>query len=224
MNETLKTILETRYDLSDYLFHFTKGEGAKETLTQILTDKKIKDINKQGRICFTEAPLPSLVKMFDVFARYKSPMYAPYGVAVLKKDLFELGARPVIYGPENEKHLIDSSIHWRYESYLPNSRDFSWLREWRVTSDVDLDNHKHFVITNTKLEELDHSFEEGEIEVDGCIDDRQFWPHYYCKYKREWKSISIETIRELSILNNNNLREDINTQTLGDEFDVYLGA
>jgi hypothetical protein len=220
MNETLKSILESRYDLSDYLFHFTKGENAKETLTRILTDKKIKDINIRGAICFTEAPLPSLVKMFDVFAKYSSPMYAPYGIAVLKKDLFDLGARPVIYGPADEKILLDKSIHWRYESYIPHDHDFSWLREWRIKTDVKLDNSKSFVITNTKQEELDHSFEEGDIDVDGCIADGQFWP----EYKREWKSISIETLREVSIFSNDKLKEDINKQSLGDELNIYLGS
>lgn len=50
-NKTLLKILSAREDISDYLFHFTKGSDAKNTLTSILGDSEIKDV-KRGYICF----------------------------------------------------------------------------------------------------------------------------------------------------------------------------
>lgn len=71
-------------------------------------------------------------------------MYVPYGIAILKIELFDLGARLVIYGPEVEIYKIDEKIRWRYEQYDPNENDFSWLREWRFNkTEFDLYNTKH---------------------------------------------------------------------------------
>jgi hypothetical protein len=87
MNKTLLNIISSREDLSDYLFHFTNGKNAKNTLKKITSDEQLIDINDRGVICFTEAPLLSLVSMFDIFDNYLDPMYAPYGIAI-KKDAF----------------------------------------------------------------------------------------------------------------------------------------
>lgn len=225
MNKTLDLILDSRYDLSDYLFHFTSGSNAKNTLNKILTDKKLLDVRSKGIICFTEAPLPSLVQMFNIFAKYDKPMYAPYGIAIPKIELFDLGARPVISGPEDEIYMIDEKIRWRYEQYDPRENDFSWLREWRLNkTELDLDNTKHFVITKETSEELDYSFEEGEIEVDGDVADGQFWPFYYMNYSRNWKSISIENIMKLGIKTRSEITEQIIDQQIGDEISVFLGS
>ena len=53
-NQTLLNILASREDISDYLFHFTKGKNAFETLTAILNDGILKDVNNQGYLCFSE--------------------------------------------------------------------------------------------------------------------------------------------------------------------------
>lgn len=89
VNSTLLQILASREDLSDYLFHFTRGKKAFETLEKILNDGKLKDIYERGCLCFTEAPLTTLYNMFQIFERYDNPMYAPYGIG-LKKSRFTL--------------------------------------------------------------------------------------------------------------------------------------
>ncbi|MDR7209977.1 hypothetical protein J2W48_001916 [Flavobacterium piscis] len=43
-------------------------------------------------------------------------MYAPYGVAIKKDLIFELGGRPIIYGLPEEKEYLHESIVWRFES------------------------------------------------------------------------------------------------------------
>lgn len=53
----IKNIMNKREDMSDFLFHFIKGPNAFETLSQILRDGAIKDIQNKGYICFTETPL-----------------------------------------------------------------------------------------------------------------------------------------------------------------------
>lgn len=110
MNKTLLQIIESREDLSDYLFHFTNGKNAKETLKKITSEQAVRDVNNKGVICFTEAPLLSLVRMFDIFDKYESPMYAPYGIGVKKEDFFKLGGRPVIYGLPEEKEYLNELI------------------------------------------------------------------------------------------------------------------
>ena len=108
MNTTLIEIIKSREDLSDYLYHFTKGSAAFDTLIKIIESNAIKDINKRGKICFTEAPLVLLSNMFKIFDKYTDPLYAHYGIAIKKDILFELGARPVIYGTDDDElHLSD---------------------------------------------------------------------------------------------------------------------
>ena len=50
VNSTLKAILAAREDISDYLFHFTRGSKAFETLLRILADGELKDIKRNGYI------------------------------------------------------------------------------------------------------------------------------------------------------------------------------
>jgi len=132
MNSTLLQILHSREDISDYLFHFTKGATAFDSLQQIITDSAIKDIKGNGYICFTESPLVLLKGMFDLFDRYNEPMYAPYGIAIKKEILFASGARHVIYGSSEERGVLPETLRWRFVEYSPNIKDFTWLREWRL--------------------------------------------------------------------------------------------
>ncbi len=96
MNQTLVKILQSREDISDYVFHFTKHHNAKETLSNILEEESIKDIKNSGYICFSESPLPLLPSMFQLFKKYKEPMYAPYGIGIRKDIFWKMGGRPVI--------------------------------------------------------------------------------------------------------------------------------
>lgn len=134
INSTLLHILASREDISEYLFHFTKGKNAFETLRTILNDGKLKDVYKRGFLCFTEAPLTTLYSMFQIFERYDRPMYSPYGVGIKKDLLFNEGCRPVIYGTKEDFVTFPKHLYWRCEEYTPGIRDYTWLREWRIKS------------------------------------------------------------------------------------------
>jgi hypothetical protein len=134
MNKTLQEIFNKRADLSDYLFHFTKGFRAKQTLEKILVSKAIKDIKDNGYICFTDSPILMLEDMFQIFdnRHAENPLYARYGIGIKKDVLFDLGARQVTYVPEQEYSTVPFNLQWRHQIHKPNENDFSWLREWRL--------------------------------------------------------------------------------------------
>ncbi|MCW5518486.1 hypothetical protein J1N09_01455 [Aureitalea sp. L0-47] len=228
MNRTLLNIISSREDLSEYLFHFTSGKEAKDTLKKITSEKEIRDVNGKGVICFTEAPLLSLVQMFDIFANYENPMYAPYGIALKKDGLFEIGARPVIYGLPGEKDFLNTEIQWRFEPYEPNVKDFTWLREWRIAEkSVSINVNNCFVITKSKsdLETLmfnkDNIF---DVEFDGCIADGQFWGHATGITERAFKGISIEDLSELTNLSKKEIDKKIAEQKDSDRGEFGLGS
>lgn len=124
-------------DISPYLFHFVKGKEPLFVLEQILKDNALKS-DKHDFISFTESPLRVMNDILDYFQEYKgkpycSPMYEKYGIGLNKKYMYEkFGARPVIYGPHEEKQYISESLHWRYEDLDFLKWDFSWQREWRI--------------------------------------------------------------------------------------------
>lgn len=227
LNRTVAHVRLTREDLSDYLIHFTKGEDAINTLATILYDNQLKDVNNTGVICFTEAPFPILVNMFaDVFGPYTNPMYAPYGVAIKKTKLFELGGRPVIYGTASERLLIDPQLLWRFELYDPVHRDFAWLREWRVPiGHLNLEAEDCFIITN-KEHELTMSFDHEdilEIEPDVDISDGIPVTHMIGRVARQFKGISLEKLREISNPTNANMADILLAQSFTDMQYVNLG-
>ncbi len=228
MNKTLINILKSREDLSDYLFHFTKNSNAWETLLEITTGKSLKDINKTGVICFTEAPLLSLVKMFEIFEQYENPLYTPYGVAIKKDTIFNLGGRNVIYSLPHEVNLLHDSNKWRFEEFIPNQKDFSWLREWRVPEEkIDLTVDNCFIITKTKQELNSLIFTEEnliDIEFDGCVDDGQFWGTATGIVGRSFKGISLEELSELNAMSKAEINEIIEQQDDDDTGEVGLGG
>lgn len=124
-------------DASPYLFHFVKGDCPLQVLEQILKDNALKS-NKHNFVSYTESPLRVMNDILDYFQGYKdkpncSPMYEKYGIGINKKFMYEkYGARPVIYGPVEDKQLIDEELLWRFELLDFVNWDFSWQREWRT--------------------------------------------------------------------------------------------
>ena len=217
MNNTTQKILKSRADLSPYLFHFTKGATAMVTLNKILEDKMLKDVGGKGVICFTEAPLTSMGKLFDIFNAYPHPMYAPYGVALNREKLFELGARPVIYGAPEEKKLLSEEIQWRFEPYIPSTHDFTWLREWRIKDDVVLNPEEIFVITKTQ-EEIIANFDDLDVESDGDYADGEWHDMSRAYGTRNWKAIPMEAMQDLTLLSDQQVKDIISQQNIGDMY------
>ena len=63
INQTLLKIRELREDISEYLFHFTKGEDAFETLQKILDEGKLRSFNEDSE---------SKGQVFDSSERYQN--------------------------------------------------------------------------------------------------------------------------------------------------------
>lgn len=131
MNKFLNNIKRLRTDLSDWLIHFTKGNNyeASKRLIKILSE----GIKGYGRpICFTESPLIEFSKLFNLFNVYPNPRFAPFGIAIKKDKLFDLGGRPAIYLKSEEKKYLKEEIQFLHVAYDPKQWDFSWQREWRI--------------------------------------------------------------------------------------------
>lgn len=225
MNQTLLKIIQSREDISNYLFHFTKGDKASEVLSSIIKCQKILDIKRRGYICFTETPVTLLTNMFKLFSDYNKPMYAPYGIAVKKDWLFEQGARPVIYGLPKEKVIFPQSVQWRFVNYRPNVHDFSWLREWRIRNEiVQLSYENCFIIVPTSYECETFAFSDNmDFDIDGCIEDGIFHGSVEGYFSRSYKCISLEDITNLKSLSKNELDSLINKQKQSDNIGKNLG-
>ena len=148
-----------RDDLSNKLIHFTKGEPeeAVANIRSILKQSKL--IGGSGFIkggyrcvCFTESPIGKFPHLFSDENPLKFP-YAPFGIMVDKKWLWERGGRPVIYQSDEEYKLLHEQQRWRHKIYDPlGGVDFTWEREWRINVDeLVLDPSKATVIVPNRF-------------------------------------------------------------------------
>ena len=152
-----------RDDLSNKLIHFTKGDSAQavDNFRSILDSEKLRGgtgFIKGGFkcVCFTESPIGKFSHVLTDPKLFKFP-YAPLGVMVDKKWLFERGGRPVIYQPEEEYELLSGDVRWRHKTYDPlKDIDFTWEREWRIKIDeLSLDpSQTTIIVPNRQYEEV----------------------------------------------------------------------
>ncbi len=210
-NHTLEQFNAIREDLSDYLFHFTKGNDAELVLEKILYEETIKDKNSKGYICFTEAPLNMLKPYFDyVKSHFATPtILAPYGIGIKRDVLFKLGARPVIYGKKSEKKLFCPNLHWRFVDIdLPLS-DWLWLREWRInTPEVKLADLDIIIVTEKQEEQL--------LFYDVVIDNPDDEPldESFVDFKRRYKGIGIDDLLKMKT------KQDVKTLLFNQESEI----
>jgi hypothetical protein len=136
--------MPSRSDISDYVIHFTKSTEEADALTILLTivgEGRLAGSNGKIKggyqcVCFTEAPLPAVAGGLvnaNSFSRY-----SPFGLMFRKSWVYERGARPVIYQPDQEYSSLPEELRWRHVRYEPNGTppiDFTWEREWRLHSD-----------------------------------------------------------------------------------------
>lgn len=130
-----------REDLADYLVHFTKGNSDEEAylnLVSIIKQRQVNGSNKNIKdgsncICFSETPLVCLNDRLVNLKGYSC--YSGFGILAPKKNVFELGGRPVIYQPDSEFKQLNNTNSWRHVRYDPPDVDFTWEREWRLKED-----------------------------------------------------------------------------------------
>jgi len=226
MNPTLIKILKSREDISDYLFHFTKGSKGKDTLSKILLDGSLKDIHENGYICFTDSPITMLPSMFEIFDHYDEPMYAPYGIGFRKELLYDFGCRPVIYDDKDGLSKLPMELRWRGVEYVPGKYDYSWLREWRIhKSEVPFSDNDIIVIGNESEEVFDLTYDLDDIDFDGDVEEgrTQFLGFAEGHFTRKYKGISLEDISTVNRMTKSELEEFLGEQNQGDQDGRSLG-
>lgn len=160
---------EVYFDEDDYEFEYQLevGSEAFHVLKKILFDGFLKTswsfregtptiYGNRSAVCFSEMPLYGLI---DYAKQRKYTGYVNnYGIAFRKKDLFMMGARPVIYGttlphkeitqddfsPKLGYRILDESLgigvneQYRYV-YTNMTKNIDWTheREWRWALDPD---------------------------------------------------------------------------------------
>ncbi len=132
---------------NDYFARIMEGDeeagGGLEALQRILQEGKIRASAHLIRggypvVPFTECPPEDLPKLISWRAGLRRWTLEPYGIALSKMRLMELGARPVIYGtPADFEKLAERDGPF---FQMADSRSGYWRdeREWRIPGDVTL--------------------------------------------------------------------------------------
>lgn len=211
-NKTVEKIKALRPDLSDYFFHFTKSDSAKETLRKIIDDMSIKSFNPNNTISLTDAPLLSMIGSLLLFEEYPQPMFAPYGIAIKKGDKRLKDLRPVIYGPEEERELFDEKVLWRYVN-ICEEYDNTYMREWRChCSEIRIDPNRDYVIFRSDDDIVDLIAEDYDVQVE---QDEELGFDVYHLREQKLKGISIQTIIDRKISNSHEIENILKEQSLG---------
>ena len=160
---------QNRIDLSPYIFHFT-SDNPVETLKKILNERRLYSKNKEY-VCFTENPITAYWENLEYMQQFNKPMYSKHGIGFNRDILFnKYGARPVIYGDEQEgKRLKDIGLHWRFELLDTHSHDFTWLREWRIPNEFDfssLSKDEIIIIAPTEEDLRELITEQDLVDID----------------------------------------------------------
>ena len=120
-----------------------EGGSGLEALQRILRERKIRASAHLIRggypvVPFTECPPEDLPKLIAWRAGLRRWTLEPYGIALSKMKLVELGARPVIYGTPADFEKLEERDQPFFQ--LADSRSGYWRdeREWRVVGDVAL--------------------------------------------------------------------------------------
>ena len=119
------------------------GHTAFDTLDRILREKKIRASGRliRGRdavVSFTARPLDELGEL----VRWRPGLirwnFEPYGVAVSRDYLSEIGLARVIYGNEDAWKDLVPDHRYRFQLHEPSKTDWSEEMEWRLSGDLDL--------------------------------------------------------------------------------------
>ena len=119
------------------------GHSAFDTLIRILDKKTIRGGSRLTRgpgrvVSFTGCSLRemrSLLRWNRSLIRWN---FEPYGIAVNKELLQEMGARPVVYAPSEEYDGLPEAEQYRFQLHNPPRTDWSGEKEWRIQGDLDL--------------------------------------------------------------------------------------
>jgi len=133
-----------RFDLSDKLIHFVRGERADDaflTIRDIIQDCRLFGGSRMIRggyrcVSFTEAPLAAFAA--DFVGQFPFTRYSQFGLMFEKKWVYKRGGRPVIYQPDDDFYRLPEELRWRHVRFELCDEaviDFTWEREWRIACD-----------------------------------------------------------------------------------------
>jgi len=150
-----------RPDITNALIHLTGdrssngGFTAEKALHSILRNRVIKGSGNNGYIkgnnlavCLTEMPLSSV--KYCIKDGYTKHKYENFGIAMSKSSGWKIGARPVIYLPDNEACWIPPEERWRHVQFDMGDVDFTHEREWRIKGNLSLGRFGFYVIVPKK--------------------------------------------------------------------------
>lgn len=93
-------------------------------------------------VCFSEVPLPELLGRRTYRSHLHRWDYEPYGIAIRKSAARRLGMQPCVYGPASMRDELSADQRYRFQSIgsqEDGAVDWSEEKEWRSSTDVDLD-------------------------------------------------------------------------------------
>jgi hypothetical protein len=119
------------------------GHLAIDSLIRILTEMQIRAGNRIIRgghavVSFTACDWDRLSELFLWRPALGRPTMEPYGIAVEKQFLFEMGARPAVYGGDDAWRRLPKEQKYRFQASGPSESPWSREREWRLAGDLDL--------------------------------------------------------------------------------------
>jgi hypothetical protein len=155
----------------------TEPTEGMETLERILQDGVIRASSRLVRggysvVPFTERPPQDLPRLMLWRSGLRRWTFEPYGIALSKAKLLELGARPVIYGEVAHFHELTQSDRPFFQVAKSAGSDWTVEREWRVTADVRLSEFAkdEIVVVVRDAAEMEKSKEKLTLKVI-CLTD-----------------------------------------------------
>ncbi len=119
------------------------GHTGFDSLLRILDQDTIRASRRLTRgktpvICFTELfpkQLQELIAWRPGLLRWS---FEPYGIALRKERLFDMGARPVIYAVEEFFRDLSDDMKYLFQLHGAQGKNWSAEREWRIKGDLAL--------------------------------------------------------------------------------------
>ena len=163
-----------RSDFTSRITHLTRRTDEKsafQILCKILDEKRILGSGLEGYIrqnkkavCFQDVPLYSLAENVKYEEEYASQnklginkvkfRYEAFGLRFNKGNMFQRGARPVIYGLKNELDNLPANEQWRCVQLDLNDSnniiDWTHEREWRIEGDLTFEYNEIEIILGCK--------------------------------------------------------------------------
>ncbi len=174
-DEVYNTSANFEYSISDYDEFFTLKNIIYEAGIRFgysFRNKKTTIYGGEPVICFTEMPFSSYLEYINI--RDNELTVGNYAIAIEKSKLFEIGARPVIYGLSEDNSykikkqnsytmILEESIlpikeQFRYVPYILNdNKEIDWTheREWRLKY-KNKDEYETCIARQTHYTEIKH--------------------------------------------------------------------